>query len=932
LKALRTILLFFICSVFSFGGYTQQQIDSLILEIQVLEETQDTLVVKKTLDQVRSRIEAGGLEDDLTKLSQSTGEYYSRTFEYDSAIKYFRKALDFALENSDTSLLAMSYYNLGGAYCDVESYPYSTELYLNSLDLWKAKKDTFRIAKTILAIANNYYYFGDFQIGQDYYKQSIELFRLLGDTSNLSKSIGNSAALFAYKKQFDTAMALYDEALSLVKYSKYTDVFVNNLIGIGMVYEELGKYDTAYNFYKRAFYESKRIDYKIQESFSYLNFAYYFMYKDIFDSAEFYALKALDQSELISNKLLKVNSYDVLHEIYYKTGQYKEAYDYLMLTKEKNDSLYNISRQRQLEAINARYSLKEKEAELANAKLQLSLNQNFLDKQLIVRNALIAVLFLFLLVISLIYRSQRIKSKTNELLNRKNREIQQKSKEIKDIEAAKSRWFINISHELRTPLTLIKGPMEILSNDELSNENKRNLQIALRNVKKLESLVNEILDLTKIEEGTVDLNYSQVEIDRLLSELITSFDSSAKMKNIAFSYRNQLTESTFLKIDKNKISKVINNLLTNALKFTPEDGSITVRLLESADDVIIEISDTGDGISKDEVHHIFDRFYQSKNSKQVGNAGSGIGLSLSKEIVSLHQGDIKVKSRLGKGSTFSIMLPSKLKIKISDITDEIENIEKDEFASSFLPNLQKSNKSILVVEDNADMREFIVVSLENYYNVFQAKDGKEALKVIENNIPDLIVSDIMMPRMDGKALARELKSNEEWKAIPFIALTALSEENQRVDTLRIGVDDYMVKPFNIDELLVRIQNLLHNFEERVQSNGENDIISYDDKIIKKLEEEVLENIDDLDLSVAKLAISTNFSERQLYRYLKQTTGLTPANFIKEIRLQRAHELARKRAYNTATELAGAVGFSSGSYFNTVFKSRFGVSPSSILKV
>jgi tetratricopeptide (TPR) repeat protein len=312
----------------------------LISKLEALDDVRDSVEVKRTLDLIRSRIEAGGLEDDLTRLSQSKGEYFSRTFEYDSAIKYFRKALDFALENNDTSLLAMSYYNLGGAYCDVESYPYSTELYLNALDLWKAKKDTFRIAKTILAIANNYYYFGDFQIGQDYYKQSIDLFRLLGDTSNLSKSIGNSAALFAYKEQFDTAMALYDEALSLVKYSDYTDVFVNNLIGVGMVYEELGKYDTAYNFYKRAFYESKRIDYKIQESFSYLNFAYYFMYKEIFDSAEFYALKALDQSDIISNKLLKVNSYDVLHEIYYKTGQYKEAYDYLMLTKEKNDSLY----------------------------------------------------------------------------------------------------------------------------------------------------------------------------------------------------------------------------------------------------------------------------------------------------------------------------------------------------------------------------------------------------------------------------------------------------------------------------------------------------------------------------------------------------------------------------------------------------------------
>lgn len=923
------ILLIFIAA----ECYPQEEIvaeEVLIDSLSRASPLNDSRTVEWLEEQVALRLGLMSPDDDFSRIFIPVGEFYARGYQYDSAVSNFERALTYIQNLDDSARIAEIYYKLGGAYSDIEDYPNSTELLLKAADIQKQLGNERDYARSLLAIANNYYYFGDFKIGIDYYRQAHKLFSQLGDTLYISRALGNSAALHTYEEYFDTAKILYQKAFDQVKYTDYTEQIIDILIGLGILYEELEEYDKSYRYYYRAFLEAKRIGDVSQEAFCYQNFAFHFLMTDKLDSAEYFARKSLEYSDIINSNLLKSNSYELLRQINEKKKNYALAYEYLQKVKDRNDSLYDLNSRRQLEVINARYKLREQESDLEQSRLKLQLQENDLNRQIVIRNALVAVLFLLVLLISLVYRSQRVRKQANDLLKLKNAEIQRKSREIVQMEEAKSRWFVNISHELRTPLTLIKGPIEQLAaRSDVDAGMKKSLQISRRNVRQLENLVNEILDVSRMEQGEVKLDIQPVDMLSLVEDVIHSFEPAANLANIKLDFSSPLERPFIVKLDKPKIQKVVTNLLSNAIKYTSEEGEVNVKLIENAESVILEVQDTGDGIATEDLPYIFDRFYQARNRDKSNLAGSGIGLSLSKEIALLHDGDIKLVCEQGKGCVFSLILPGELRQNALSIEEKSETLDSGPAEAD---NFTRTNKTILIVEDNLDMREYIDSILSQYYNVWQAKDGKEALSLLESNKPDLIISDIMMPRMDGMTFAKAVKESQSNRGIPFIILTALSEDRIRVENLRLGVDDYLLKPFNPEELLIRIQNLIMNAKERISSEEEGlEIVSYDEKLLKKLQLEVLENIGNPEFNVADLANLMDFSERQLYRYVKQKTGLTPANFVKEIRLQKAMELASKRVYATAAELASAVGFAHSSYFISVFKKRFGKSPSSYLK-
>ncbi len=934
MKSATKTLIFGLClmgSLYSVCGQ-EPDFDSLTGRIENLIIESDPSVPQALIRLSQDYFNSNNPEYDLGHLANSWGKYYQSIYQFDSAIKYYQKALDNFQNGSDSLRIAQVLYDLALSYSDIEEYIYSTQLLMMSLEIREQLGTGKEIADVLNKIANNYYYSGDEDIAYSYYVKAWANYEDIGDDDGVLKVLGNLGALFNLEGDNDSALYYYNLARELsdeeTNYERRYDITV----GLGIVYEETGKLVKAYENYRKAFDIAMEHGSELDKAFAYQNFGYYYLKTKKLDSAEWYADITLEYSARLKNFQLRSNSLEILHEVYFEKQLYRKSYQTLTTLRNELDSVFNITAERQLNALQLQYESERKEKEMAQMDLIMQKQEMQAKESRVIRNTLIGITFGLFIIIILVIRSQKLKERANKALKKKNEEIQSKNDQIQSIEVAKNKWFVNIAHELRTPITLVKGPLEQLGKSDYFEEDDRIfLDIATRNISQLENLTSEILDLSKLQESKLTLSKEITDIAELLTEISESFSEIARKNKIHLTYENDTESQIYLEIDRRKLQKAVNNLMSNAVKFTREDGKVKIRLLENVMSVIVQVSDTGHGIDKKELPFVFDRFYQAANQEGANVGGSGVGLSLSKEIVELHGGEINVTSDLGVGSTFEIRLPASLKIEESELPSLSEGSKRT--AGNGKPSIAPKEKIVYLADDNPDMRDYIISFLEDKYLVKSFNDGKEIINELDIAIPDLIICDIMMPRMDGISLAKKLKEREEWRNIPFIIVTAVTDEQQKIMTLRVGIDDYIIKPFNPEELLIRIENLISNQENR-ESSGvlqPEEVESYQEKLISKLEEEVKNNIADPDFNVIRLAHAGSLSERQLYRYLKQTTGFTPANFVKEIRLQRAFELARRNAYSTTAELAYAVGFQHPNYFVTVFKKRFGKRPSDFLK-
>ncbi len=412
------------------------------------------------------------------------------------------------------------------------------------------------------------------------------------------------------------------------------------------------------------------------------------------------------------------------------------------------------------------------------------------------------------------------------------------------------------------------------------------------------------------------------------------------MKHLTLDYQSNIPENVTAKIDVDKVEKILNNLISNAIKYSPANNKIIFDAQLSQDQLTVKVTDFGQGIHFNETEKIFERFYQSSQSNAVG--GIGIGLSLAKEFAELLNGSLTVESELGKGSTFVFNLPVEI---TSSQTQEVENItparRKVVENNVSLPEdtpvtpQNKEKPNILIVEDNPEMCNYIVEILKDIYHCDIAFDGMEALEKVKSNSYDLITSDIMMPRLDGFQLREKLNENDNLKNIPFILISAKTLPEDKIKGFSLGIDDYVVKPFNKNELIARIDNLLINKKDREQWLQENEPVdesldTSEKQLLSKIEETVINNISNEEFKVAQLASEIGYSQRQLTRILKQYTGMSPVKFILEIRLQKAYKLLQSKSFFTLSEVRFDVGIPSSSYFNRKFKERFGISPSELL--
>ena len=547
------------------------------------------------------------------------------------------------------------------------------------------------------------------------------------------------------------------------------------------------------------------------------------------------------------------------------------------------------------------------------------------------------------------WRSRQLKAKnralekliavrTSEVRHQAN-QLKIQAEKLQELDRAKSRFFANISHEFRTPLTLIKGPIEQLERNFTERLNRETVKMIRRNANRLLNMVNQLLDLSKIDEGSLKLSPTEGDVYKCLRAASSSFNSHAAQRNM--DYRVQIPQTLlWASFDRDKLENIIYNLLGNAFKFSG-DGSVISFICEYSEyGLQILVSDTGKGIPEEKLPFIFDRFYQIDSGYTREKGGSGIGLSLSKDLVELMDGTIAVTSEMGKGTFFTVQLPIQ-EIKTRSKKMEVEEIFDDNTTSTSNPfELIKRDKrsvpSILLVEDNGDMRHFLKDYLIKSYKVKEAANGQTGLQKAIADPPDLIITDLMMPKMDGIELCKILKTDVHTSHIPVIMLTAKAGMDNKLEGLETGADDYLTKPFSGKELLIRTKNLIEQ-RRKLRELYDNKAMQVDPKRItvtsvdQKFLEQVLDlleaNFSDSDFGVPQMQETLAMSKTQLHRKLKALTDEAPGELLRNFRLKRAAQLLSQKA-DSVTQIAYKVGFNNLSYFAKCFKEMYGRPPSS----
>lgn len=598
------------------------------------------------------------------------------------------------------------------------------------------------------------------------------------------------------------------------------------------------------------------------------------------------------------------------------------------------------------------------------------------NSQKIMLIGLCLFLFVCLAAAALVFRGYMIKVKLNETLAKtngelkrlnvelgeKNEELKRLNEEVLELTHSRLVFFTNISHELRTPLTLIADPVEMLLEDSgIKGKSRELLKMVQRNALALQQLVSNILDFRKIQNGKMELKLYRFDIVKTLTMWVGDFQLTAERKQIRLHLDvDDLKGSHEMIADQEKISRIVFNLLSNALKYTPAGGEIFVSLKDEGANLRLDVKDTGKGISQDEADKIFERFFQAKGAA----SGTGIGLALVKSFVELHHGEARVESEPGKGSDFIVVIPREQEGDSQVIHNDVDIVDNSANASasdgknvvdeSVLQYIDDGDRSrgkvqqlvsentnrptVLVIDDNTDIRQYERTLLQDEYIVLEAADGKEGLSVAIKEVPDLVICDVMMPVMDGLEFTKQLKTNTATSHIPVIMLTAKNLEEHRAEGYEHGADSYITKPFHSKVLLARIENLLRQrqllknlyqgAQEAEKEISEAHLEDRDKQFLKQLQAIIQKNLSYSEFGVEDMGQQIGLSRVQLYRKVKAMTGSSVVDLLRKARLAKARRLLETRSMSVS-EVAYEVGFSAPSYFTKCFKDEYGMLPGDV---
>jgi signal transduction histidine kinase/DNA-binding response OmpR family regulator len=870
-------------------------------------------------------------------------DYYHDQHHLDSTLFYDQQALKNAV---DTLERIIDLKRVGLSHNDMGNTVTALECYLGALRLL----EKFEHPRQKAAVLNNlgilYEDDGDNAKAEEYYQEAMKIHKEMNNADGIVRVLLNLGIVYDHEDEHKKALDCFAEAEALLKQNPSLPPFRTTVLHLntGAALDHAGR-----------FAESLPRFYKAMEGFKEVNDYYGIALAHRHIGEALYDLERYaeaEKNEVLTLKLAKEHGYSELEKqayfdlfrIYEKTGQYKKGFEYQGRYLHIQDSLSSRERRSKLGLLEKEYELSHKENENQKLVQENEIQKIQASADQTTRTALGTTLGVFiLLAVMTAVGYYRTKAKNNLLAAQKakieasNELITLQSQQLEEAAKAKSRFFANVSHELRTPVTLINGMLEMMQEHAAASKSNEMMDIALSNSRRLHSLVNEVLDLSRLEASKTVLQKKNIKLLPLLNRMIYAFESLLVKKDIELRYDATDLEGVHLDLDEDKFEKIINNLMYNAMKFNRDGGWIKVEgtLSDGKDAIVVRISDSGVGIAESDLVHIFERFYQSNSTVSKNAQGIGIGLSLVKEFTALHGGEVSVASKVNEGSVFTVHIP----IRHETLPEFAGDAAADEIAVADGFSFEGYDKPpvVLVAEDNEEMRFYLKEIFENKVTIHEAAHGREALKWLKTNSPDLIISDVMMPEMDGYEFLQQLKSNETQKNIPVIMLTARASEEDLLHGLSLGVDDYIIKPFNAKELKIRVRNLLMNQVTRrqwkskpVEKDEQPEVVTEDKIFLQKAEEFVTLRAGDPTLGIPDLADHLSLSERQLYRRCGLLTGMTPAQLIKDIRLKIAFRLLSERKVTKISALATEVGFDNSAYFSRQFLERFGKKPIELL--
>lgn len=873
----------------------------------------------------------------------------------DSAIKLLKTSGTLYLQLPDT----LNYLNCRaetGAVCLAgQDYQQAMECFL------EAEKGYARI-KSRQNLARIYSQLGSLYKAQKltdealkYHQRSLMINKELNFKLGISVNLNNIGNIFDERKNYDSARYYYHKALEIKELLKDNLGIARTLNNLGMVFLNMGDVKNALQYHLKALVINQEANNKKDLAINYANLGYDYLKANEFPRAAYNASQSLKLATDIHDLTLLSESYKILNEAAAGTGEYKKALRYYQLHKQYYDSVINEKNRNAIAEIRARYDVVKNEtmiAELNSLKKDQELRMETIKAN---RNLYLSLLIGVMFILLAFYMWIR---------SRKKIELH-----LQEVNHVKSKFFANLSHEFRTPLSLMLGPVEKLL-ENADAEERVLLEIIRRNAKRVLTLDEQLLELTRLETGNHKLKLTQGEISLVIKGIAGSFQSLAERKSINYTCEILLNDTTAI-FDADILEKVINNLLSNAFKYTPGGGNISVSatFVNSSDVsgmkvfqkkirsryIRIDIQDSGIGIPEKYHDKIFDRFFQISDGKEYGREGTGIGLALTKELVELSHGVITLNSREGQGSLFTVFLPVEKEVFSPNDTAEI-TAYKETPAMALQPTVYQGHSpvkpphdpiektgeqtvaQVLVVEDNPDMRRYLRVLLSGIYSVAEAAEGAEGFRMACENHPDLIITDLMMPGIDGMEFCAKIKGEVCTSHIPLIMLTALASTEDKITGLETGADDYIGKPFSNSELLARIRNLISQREHlrnlfctemRLQP-GDVTVTPVDERFLQRLIKSIEDHIENPEIDIDFLTKSASMSRSRLHMKLKALTGMSATGFVKIIRLKRAVNLMDQH-YGNVSEIAYAVGFTNLSYFTKCFREVYGELPSDYLK-
>jgi len=901
------------------------------------------------------------------------GENRSAESNYLKAREANKKAYYYEIE---ASIL----YNLGNIQYELGNYNRSTEYALEAGELFLSHDDSIGYGVTRYMISGNHGATGNYEkaietaleaLGIFQRKQvrswEIYAFDKLVQLYNVQEKYDESLLILetnlAYHRKSDNAKftaityrMIGDVYLALEDYEKarsaldssyaITDSYgfkqeeIKTLYSLGLLEYETGHIERAQLLFDRGLKLSMDLDDALFKCSNYLGLG-----KCLYEQENHTA--AIENLEESIRLALRIGNMENLRDGYLFLSKSYQALDQpaLALTNHKSykqfsDSIVAQENKRQFAELTSKYEAEKKEQQIS--RLQEEKDAVQVNNRRVVALWILTIIVFALILAILILAWQ------------KNKQLLANEKELDKI---KSRFFTNISHEFRTPLTLILGPLHDLLKNKGSKPFHSELTLIEKNAKRLLTLINQILDLSKLDAGKYRLHVVRADLIAMMKRAVWSFHSLAEMKKIELSFEADV-EALDAKFDPEMVEIMVNNLISNALKFEPEGGHIKVEVLSkeigTKEQITWSVTNRGSYISPEDQDQIFNRFFQSETTQGLGK-GSGIGLALVRELVELHGGGIRLESSEEQGTSFIIRLMTNLRLSTLPESEEASSGNRSSETSIFVPSAAGDNEPgsasspgeeapggnlpvVLVVEDHSEVMNYIHSVLAKDYQVRKARNGQEGIEQAKALIPDVILSDVMMPVKDGNQMANELKNHELTSHIPIILLTAKASMESRLEGLESKADAYLTKPFHGDELKLRIRNILDaskklrdKYSKELILKPQNMVVkSMDEAFVEKLCQNVEDNIGNEDFSVEELAGNIGLSRSQLHRKLEAISAKSASQFIREYRLERARELIEKKV-GTMAEISFQVGFSSPGYFNKCFKEYFKTTPGELHK-